>query len=103
MGVATFIFDGFTPRSIVTTSKDQSQLGRLAMIVDVYRALGVLSKHPRIDSTRIALMGFSRGGQVALYASMKRFQRLHGPVDQEFAAYIALYPLVTRPCARMKT
>jgi dienelactone hydrolase len=92
MGVATFVLDGFTGRGIVNTNNDQSQLGRLAMIVDAYRALEVLSKHPRIDPTRIALMGFSRGGQDALYASLKRFQRLHGPMGQEFAAYIVFYP-----------
>ena len=94
MGVATFVIDSFTPRGIVNTLNDQSQLGRLTMIVDAYRALDVLSRHPRIDPTRIALMGFSRGGQAALYASLKRFQRLHGPAGQEFAAYIAFYP----PC-----
>ena len=94
MGVATFVIDSFTPRGIVNTLNDQSQLGRTTMIVDAYRALDVLSRHPRIDPTRIALMGFSRGGQAALYASLKRFQRLQGIAGQEFAAYIAFYP----PC-----
>jgi dienelactone hydrolase len=94
MGVATFVLDSFTARGIVNTLNDQAQLPRTSMIVDAYRALDVLAKHPRIDPTRIALMGFSRGGQGALYASLKRFQRLHGPVGQEFAAYIVFYP----PC-----
>ncbi len=94
MGVATFVLDSFTARGIVNTNYDQSQLGMLTMIVDVYRALAVLARHPRIDPTRIAVMGFSKGGGAALYASLKRFQRLHGPVGQEFAAYIAFYP----PC-----
>lgn len=92
MGVATFVLDSFTPRGIVNTLSDQSQLGQLTMIVDAYRALDVLAQHPNIDPTRIALMGFSRGGQAALYASLKRFQRLHGPVGPEFAAYIVFYP-----------
>jgi dienelactone hydrolase len=92
MGVATFVIDSFTARGIVSTVTDQSQLGRLAMIVDAYRALDLLARHPRIDPTRIALMGFSRGGQAALYASVRRFQRMHGPVGQQFAAYLPFYP-----------
>jgi len=92
MGLATFVIDSFTARGIVNTNYDQAQLGRLAMILDAYRALDLLSKHPRVDPRRIVLMGFSRGGQAALYASMKRFQRMHAPPGQEFAAYIPFYP-----------
>jgi dienelactone hydrolase len=62
------------------------------MIFDVYRVLELLAKHPRVDPARIAIMGFSRGGMNALYASMKRFQRMHGPSNLEFAAYIAFFP-----------
>ena len=91
MGVATFVVDSFTARGIVSTVNDQSQLGRLAMMIDAFRALDLLTKHSRIDPARIALMGFSRGGQPTLYASMKRFQRMYGPVGQEFAAYIPFY------------
>jgi dienelactone hydrolase len=92
LGVATFVVDSFTARGIVNTNFDQEQLGRLAMIVDAYRALDLLSRHPRIDPTRIALMGFSRGGQAALYASLRRFHRLHGSPGREFAAYLVFYP-----------
>jgi dienelactone hydrolase len=70
---------------------DQFVLGRLAMIIDAYRALEVLARHPRIDPSRIVLMGFSRGGQSALYASLKRFHRMHGPEGLSFAAFIPLY------------
>ncbi|MFP3891723.1 MAG: dienelactone hydrolase family protein [Ralstonia sp.] len=87
MGVATFVIDSFSSRGIVNTNSDQSQLGRLAQTEDAYRALGILSKHPRIDPTKVMLMGFSRGGQNALYASMKRFQRMHAPPGVQFAAY----------------
>ena len=63
------------------------------MIIDTYSALALLAKHPRIDANRIALMGFSRGGQAVVYASMRRLQKMHGPSgDLTFAAYIALYP-----------
>jgi dienelactone hydrolase len=91
IGIATFAIDSFTARGIVNTLNDQSQLGRLAMIVDAYRALSLLAAHPRIDPARIALMGFSRGGQAALYAGMKRFQLVYGQTGREFAAYIPFY------------
>ncbi len=92
LGVATFVFDGFTPRGIVNTNDDQDQLGRLALMVDAFRALELLARHPRVDPRRIALMGLSRGGQAALYASVKRFQRMHAPPGAAFAAFVALYP-----------
>jgi len=92
MGVATFTLDAFTGRGLVSVSADQAKLGRLNMISDAYRALELLSKHPRIDPERIAVMGFSRGGQAALYSSVKRFQRLHLAPTLGFAAYIAFYP-----------
>ena len=61
------------------------------MIADAYRALALLSKHPGIDPSRIALMGFSKGGAVALAASLTRFQRMHSQPGVEFAAYIPFY------------
>jgi dienelactone hydrolase len=94
MGISTFAMDSFAGRGIVSTVVDQSQLGRLTMIVDLYRSLAVLAAHPRVDPNRIAVMGFSRGGQATLYASLKRFHKLWNPVGVDPAAYIALYP----PC-----
>ena len=36
-------------------------------------------------------MGFSRGGQATLYASLKRFERMHGVEGVAFAAYVPFY------------
>jgi len=94
MGISTFVMDSFAGRGIVSTVVDQSQLGRLNMILDLYRSLTVLSAHPRIDPNRIAVMGFSRGGQATLYASLKRFHKMWNPGGVDPAVYIALYP----PC-----
>jgi dienelactone hydrolase len=93
-GAATFVLDSFTGRAIASTVEDQSQLSSQAMIGDAYRALELLATHPRIDPGRIAVMGFSKGGAVALYAALTRFQRLHGPAGARFAHHIAFYP----PC-----
>jgi dienelactone hydrolase len=94
MGISTFAMDSFAGRGIVSTNTDQSQLGRLNMILDVYRSLAALASHPRVDPNRIAVMGFSRGAQASLYASLKRFQKTWNLGGIEPAAYIALYP----PC-----
>jgi dienelactone hydrolase len=90
MGIASFRIDSFSGRGLTSVSADQSRLGRFNMILDAYRAHGAIATHPRIDRTRIALMGFSRGGQSALYASLKRFQQAWDP-EISFAAYIPLY------------
>jgi dienelactone hydrolase len=92
MGVSSFALDGFTGRGLTQVSTDQAKLGRLNFILDIYRSLDLLAKHPRVDPTRIALMGFSRGGQAALYASLKRFHKTWNKSGVEFAAYLPFYP-----------
>jgi dienelactone hydrolase len=99
LGVAVFILDSFSgrgfinPTAVVGQTKDAAAVSGLVMIVDAYRALALLAKHPRIDPGRIALMGFSRGGITALYASLTRFQQQYGPPGVQFAAYVPVYPL----------
>jgi dienelactone hydrolase len=89
MGIATFIPDSVTGRNVDNITK----VGRLAMLDDAYRSLDLLAKYPRIDAQRIAVMGFSAGGHVALYSAMKRFQRSYATAGSpEFAAYVAFYP-----------
>ena len=61
-------------------------------MVDAYRALALLSSHPLIDPSRIAVMGFSVGGKATLYSSVKRFQQMWGASGLEFAAYVSFYP-----------
>jgi dienelactone hydrolase len=92
MGISTFVIDGFTGRGLTVVGPNQALLGRLNLIVDIYRSLDILAKHPRVDPERIVLMGFSRGGQAALYASLTRFHKLWNKSGIEFAGYIPFYP-----------
>ncbi len=89
--MATFLLDSFSGRGIANTINDQSQLDSLPMMVDAYRALGALAQHPRIDSNRIAVMGFSKGAVAAVYSSNERFRQMYSPSNAEFAAHIGLY------------
>ena len=92
MGISTFVIDGFTGRGLTSVNTDQASLGRLNFVLDIYRALDILAKHPRVDPERIALMGFSRGGQAALYASLTRFNKMWNKSGIQFAAFIPFYP-----------
>jgi len=92
LGMATFLVDSFAGRGLTNVGNDQAQLGRLVQVFDSYRALELLAKHPRIDASRIASMGFSRGGQGVLYANMKRFQKMHNTGGMAFATSIPYYP-----------
>jgi dienelactone hydrolase len=91
IGVAAVVLDSFTGRGITSTVNDQSQLDTLAMMVDAYRVLGVLARDARIDSDRIAVMGFSKGAVAAVYSSNERFRRMWAPRGVQFAAHIGLY------------
>jgi dienelactone hydrolase len=92
MGVSTFAIDGFTGRGLTSVNMNQAQLGRLNFILDIYGALAILANHPRVDPQRIVLMGFSRGGQAVLYASLTRFHKMWNKSGAAFAAYIPFYP-----------
>ena len=91
-GISTFAIDGFSGRGLVQTNTNQASLGRLNFIIDIYRSLEILARHPRVDPSRIVLMGFSRGGQAVLYASLKRFHKLWNRSGADFAAYLPFYP-----------
>lgn len=93
IGIATLILDSFSGRDIAQTAsvKQEAQLDSLGMVVDAYRALGMLAQHPRIDPERIAVMGFSKGAVAAVYSSNLRFQQLYAPAGPRFAAHIGFY------------
>jgi dienelactone hydrolase len=91
-GISTLTLDGMSGRGLQGVGTNQAILGRLNFILDIYRSLEVVAKHPRVDPARIAVMGFSRGGQAALYASVERFQKLWNKSGVEIAAYIPFYP-----------
>jgi dienelactone hydrolase len=92
IGISTFAIDGFTGRGLTSVANDQALLGRLNLIVDIFRSLEMLEKHPAVDTSRMVLMGFSRGGQAAIYAAVERFRQMWKKATADFAAYIPVYP-----------
>lgn len=95
MGFAALLLDSFTARGVTevcTGAAGRTPVTISSRLIDAYRALALLAAHPRLDPRRIALLGFSHGGWVSLWASQAHIERrfLRGTVD--FAAYAAFYP-----------
>lgn len=83
-GYATFKLDYYTHRGLRRGGRDGP-----ASAGDVYSALAILSTHPKIDKSKIAVMGFSRGGSITLLSTAYR-PAYTGGIDP--AAFIAFYP-----------
>jgi len=92
IGIASFVVDSFTTRHITSTVDDQSQLDQAANDADALSALKLLATDPRIDGKRIGVIGFSRGGVVALDTANNYFRQGIIKDSLQFAAHVAFYP-----------
>ena len=91
-GMAVLLIDSFTGRGVDNTVADQRAVTAYSMLIDAYRALALLQTHPRIDATRIAVVGWSKGGMVADWASRTRYRLMLAPDSPPFSAHAAFYP-----------
>lgn len=92
-GYVTLSVDSFETRGIKNAC---TGTGPVNMTLDGYRALNFLVKQPFVDPARVAVVGFSQGGRIAL-TSVER-----GIIEQtskdKFRAAVAFYP----PCSPFK-
>src|SRR5436190_12389432 len=91
-GFATLTYDSFAARG-TTGSALQGSPGYLPIgVADAYAALRFLSAEPRIDGNRVAVIGFSYGGEVAHLAAFETLRAALNPGPGRFAAHVAFYP-----------
>ena len=88
-GYVTLTLDSFGPRGL----QDRCAGGATVdMARDAYRALDFLVKQPFVDSTRVAALGFSQGGWLALFSVERGIVEKISP--NKFRSAVAFYP----PC-----
>ena len=92
MGFAAFLLDSFSARGVTEICTGRRSVSISSRLSDAYRTLALLGTHPRIDPRRIAVLGFSHGGWVALWASQADIERRFLRANIEFAAHAAFYP-----------
>jgi dienelactone hydrolase len=92
-GIAAFVVDSYGPRNITGMDTGDINVSAMANVADAYAALRLLSTHPQIDAGRVAIIGFSRGGQVALWSAFDPLRKaLMGDSTLAFSAHVLVYP-----------
>ena len=94
-GIAAFVVDSYTGRGLTPPvyANSPGYTHMVAHLLDAYLALQLIGTHPRVDGSRVAIMGGSRGGEVSINAIFERFrQGALGNAPNRFAAYIPFYP-----------
>ncbi len=92
LGVAGVVIDSFTPRGIKSTVRDQALVSSYDMLVDAVSTLNAMARYPAIDPVRIGIIGFSKGGTVAIEAALRRYMDPLIGKETRFAVSIAMYP-----------
>jgi dienelactone hydrolase len=91
-GFATLTYDSFAARGTTGVAL-QGSPGYLPIgVADAYAALRLLSGERRIDADRVAIIGFSYGGEVAHLAAFETLRSALNPGAGQFAAHVAFYP-----------
>jgi dienelactone hydrolase len=103
LGVAPLVLDSFAARGVSNTVSDQAAVTSLEMLGDAFAALKAVANHARIDAGRIGIIGFSKGGSVALLAAHERHAARALPQGLRFALHVPVYPACNSHYLKPKT
>jgi dienelactone hydrolase len=85
------VLDSFGPRKITDTATNQGQLSTWAELADAFATLKLLSADKRIDPKRIGIVGWSRGGFIAMNTALETARKASIADELKFAAHIVFY------------
>jgi dienelactone hydrolase len=100
-GYVLLLVDSYATRGIDHACTSSAFATFLKRRPDAYGALLFLARQPFVDPNRVAAVGFSSGGRVALsVAEPKSFQLFEPPSNLRFRAAIAFNPPCSQAVAR---
>jgi len=92
-GYATFVVDSLGGRGLRGVCSNARRFTGAERIADAYGALALLARHPRIDASRVALLGFSHGGIATLGAASRWARQRYAPREgPAFRLFVPFYP-----------
>ena len=103
MGVAALVLDSFAGRGVTSTVRDQAAVSNNDMLADAFAALKMLADHARIYGARVGIVGFSKGGSVALLAAHEKRAAPALPAGLRFALHVPFYPSCSTQHYKPKT
>lgn len=103
LGVASIIPDSFTGRGVKSTVNDQAAVPSIEIASDAMKLLAALAQHPRIDISRVGVVGFSKGATAALQISLAAQADRHVPSGPRFTLHAAFYPACDTQYLNVKT
>jgi dienelactone hydrolase len=92
IGIAAFVIDSFGPRGFSETTSGQGRLSMAGSTADALHAIAHIRNDPRIDSSRIGILGYSRGGHASVASYHRKLQQAVLGRTDAIAAHVALYP-----------
>jgi dienelactone hydrolase len=103
LGVVTLVLDSFKGRGVASTVSDQAAVSTNDMLGDAFAALKALAGHARVDAARVGIVGFSKGGSVALLAAHEAKAAKEAPKGLRFALHVPFYPACVNHYYRPKS
>ncbi len=94
LGIATLRIDSFTPRGVNSTVGQQDAVSEASMFADAVQGLAWLAGRDDINPDKIGIIGWSKGGGVALLTAWQEARQAFVGTHLRFAARAAYYP----PC-----
>lgn len=92
LGVWSVITDHFRYRGVESTAYDQASVNTDNMVYDVFKVLDRIAENPKVDMSRVGIMGFSKGGSTSLHAAIPSVIKQYSEKRHRFALHIPLYP-----------